>query len=246
LSASQYLQAVRDITHHIEETQLDSIGRAADIVIESITHGGVVYCAEIGHGNQYDFLNRAGGLAAVQHFSYSYNVNSPTPACLANRPREEMIEVDLENARHAVRTSNLRKGDVLIVSSVSGKGRNPIELALAARQIGVQVIGLTSVEYTSQVISSHTSGKRLIEVVDIAIDIGAPYGDAVIEMAGFDQKVMPISGVSMICIGWMLWGTVMERMAASGNPPTVYTSVNREGGQAFYETSRKQYEDRGY
>jgi len=81
------------------------------------------------------------------------------------------------------------------------------------------------------------------------VEIEADAADAaviVVTDAVFDQKVMPISGVSMICIGWMLWGTVMERMAASGNPPTVYTSVNREGGQAFYETSRKQYEDRGY
>jgi len=246
LSAIQYLEEVRNITRHIESTQTENIGAAADLIIDALTHKGVVYCAEIGHGNQYDFLNRAGGLAAVQHFKYSISIDAQTPPNLAGRPREEPIEVDLENARYAVRTSNLRRGDVLIVSSVSGKGRNPIQLAISARELGVRVIGLTSMAYTSQVESSHPSGKRLFEVVDIAIDIGAPYGDATVDIPGIDHKVMPISGVSMLCIGWMMWGTVMERMSAAGDPPTTYMSVNREGGQEFYNACRKVYEERGY
>lgn len=246
MSALSYLEEVRRITRHLEETQMDAIGRAADAVRNAITHGGVVYCTEIGHGNQYDFLNRAGGLAAVQHFTFSNTVNAPTPACLADRPRAEEIEVDLERIRFSVKTSNLRKGDVLLVSSVSGKGRTPIELALCARAMGVTVIGLTSMEYTKQVKSSHPSGKNLFEVVDIAIDNGAPYGDAVVTMPGYDYKVMPISGVSMLVIGWLIWGTVMERMAAAGDPPTVFMSVNREGGQEFYNKSRAIYDERGY
>jgi len=246
LNAFSYLEAVRGITHHIEDTQHQPIEQAAQLVIDALTHGGIVYCAEIGHGNQFDFLNRAGGLAAVQPFSFHVGVNSPTPPNLANRPRPEPVETDLEAARYAVRNSNLRAGDVLMVSSVSGKGRTPIELALAAREIGVKTIGLTSLAYTAKVKSSHPSGQKLLDAVDVAIDIGAPYGDAVVDLPGFDHKVMPISGVAMLCIGWLIWGTVMERMAAAGDPPTVYMSINRAGGPEFYQECRKRYDEKGY
>ena len=83
MSAFQYLEVVRDITRHIENTQTENIGAAADLIVDALTHKGVVYCAEIGHGNQYDFLNRAGGLAAVQHFQYTMSVN----AQIAPQPR---------------------------------------------------------------------------------------------------------------------------------------------------------------
>jgi hypothetical protein len=43
----------------------------------------------------------------------------------------------------------------------------------------------------------------------------------------------------------MLWARVTEQMAAAGTPPTVFMSVNRPGGQAFYEKSVAEFNRRG-
>ena len=104
----RYLAAVRDILEKSEKTQLDAIDQAADLVVKSLSNGGVVYCSEIGHGNQGDFINRAGGLLAVQPFSFSVSTHSPVPDCLANRPRPEPFNAEYETVRLALRVGNVR------------------------------------------------------------------------------------------------------------------------------------------
>ncbi len=156
------------------------------------------------------------------------------------------MEVDLETVRFALRASELRAGDVLVLGSVSGRNRGPVELAMAAREAGARVIGITSLDYTAQVQSAHPSGKKLCDVVDVVIDNGAPYGDAAVDIDGFDFKLLPVSGVGATVAGWMLWGRVMEKMAEAGDPPSVYISVNREGGQQHYEKTKADYNKRGY
>ncbi len=242
----KYLEAVRQVLSHLEQTQLPAVERAADLVVEALSHGGAIFCSEIGHGGQGDFINRAGGLLAVQPFSCNLNISDRVPKCLQNRPQAENVERDLETIRLSVRVSNLRAGDVILISSVSGKNRGPIELALACREKGVKTVGFSSMEYTQKVTSLHPSGKKLFEVVDVAVDIGAPYGDAAVDIPGYDYKLLPVSGISMGVIGHMIFGRAMEKMAAAGNPPTVFMSFNREGGPEAHKKSVEQYETRGY
>lgn len=242
----KYLQAVRSILDHLESTQSESIDRGASLVAHALMNGGVVYCHEIGHANQHDFLNRAGGLAAIQAFSFSFTVSDPTPECLKDRPGGLGIERDLEAARLAVRSGNLRAGDVLLLGSVSGKNRVPVEIALTCREIGVKVVAFTSLKYTAQVESLHPSGKKLCDAADVVIDNGAPYGDAACDIPGLDVPALPVSGVAAIVAGWLIWEAAIEKMVAAGTPPTVFVSVNREGGPEFYRQMREQYEKRGY
>jgi uncharacterized phosphosugar-binding protein len=241
-----YLDAVRGVLNHLERTQLPAIERAADLAIAALTQGGMVRCAAIGHGNEQDFLNRAGGLAALQPFSAALTINDPAPDCLKNRTASPPVDKDLETIRLAVRAGNLRAGDVILVGSVSGRSRGPVELALACQAAGVKVIALTSLAYSARAIPQHPSGNKLAEVADVVIDNGAPYGDAAVAIPGMPEKALPVSGVAMIVAGWMIWGRVMEKMAAAGNPPTTYISVNRDDGQAHYARSRAQVNRRGY
>jgi uncharacterized phosphosugar-binding protein len=246
MTAFRYCEAVRDVLHHLESTQAEAIANAAELVVHALRHQGAVFCSEIGHGIQGDFLNRAGGLAALQPLTFGLNVHDPVAQCLANRPRPEAVDREIETVRVAIRTGNLRAGDVVVIGSVSGRNVRPVEIALACRQIGVHTIGLTSLTYTANVASLHPSGKRLCEAVDVVVDIGAPYGDAAVSVPGLDVPVMPVSGVGFAVAGWMIWEKVMERMAAEGDPPTVFLSVNREGGQEYYERARRQFNERGY
>ena len=68
---ARYTTAVRSVIDFLETQQAASIAAAADLVVSALGQGGTVSCSEIGHGIQGDFLGRAGGLFAVQAFSYS-------------------------------------------------------------------------------------------------------------------------------------------------------------------------------
>lgn len=257
-----YPEAVRAVLTHLETTQVQNIECAAAMVIRALREGGAVFCSEVGHGIQGDFLNRAGGLAALQPLTFGFSLHDPVAACRADRPRQDdpnqarsagvpagradLPNREIEVVRLALRSGNLRSGDVVIVGSVSGRNVRPVEIALTCREIGAHTIGLTSLAYTREVTSLHPSGKRLCDAADVVVDIGAPYGDAAVAIPGMDVQVLPVSGVGFSVAGWMIWERVMAQMAGEGDPPTVFMSVNREGGQAYYENARRRYNERGY
>ncbi|NUQ70718.1 MAG: sugar isomerase domain-containing protein [Chthonomonadales bacterium] len=243
---SPYGRAVRKLLDDIESSQSDAIGRAADLAIHALTHRGALFCAEIGHGIQGDFLNRAGGLAALHQFGHAFSVQDTVAACLSDRETTARVHREVEAIRLAVTASNLREGDVVYMGSVSGRNVQPVALALACREVGVRTVGLTSFAYSAETTSLHPSGLRLREAVDVAVDICAPYGDAGVEIDGIDTAVLPLSGIAFSFTGWLIWEQVMVRMAAAGTPPTVFMSVNRSGGKEFYEAARKRFDDQGY
>ncbi len=246
MTSLDYVRAVRRVLDHLESTQLAAIEQAAALVLHALTHRGTVFVDAIGHGNEGDFLNRAGGLAAVKRFSWGLSVSAPMPDCLRGERASGVGTADAEAVRLALRRGNVRAGDVMVVSSVSGKTVRPIELALACRESGVRVVGMTSLAYTRRIDALHPSGKKLCDVVDVVIDIGAPFGDAAVSVPGYECDVLPVSGVGMIVSGWMLWGRVMEEMSAAGDPATVFMSVNRPGGKEFHERALAEYNRKGY
>ena len=238
----QYLEVVRGVLTHLEQSQLQAVDRAAGLVADALMRRNAVYCAEIGHGIQGDFVHRAGGLSGVQLFNFSLELSEKAPRVLDRRDPDR----DLETVRFAVKRSNLREGDVLMLGSVSGRNRVPVELALACREKGVKTIGLTSLDYTARVESAHPSGKKLCDAVDVVIDNGAPYGDAAVAIPGYANKLLPVSGVSSAVIGHMIFGAAMEKMAAAGKPATVFQSVNRPTGLEDLKQAEEQYNERGY
>lgn len=245
-AAHGYLQAVRRILEHIETTQLPAVERAAELVATSLLNGGAIFCGDVGHGNEGDFLNRAGGLAALQKFSFGLHLHEPIARCLADRPREEPFDREAETVRFALRASQLRRGDVLVLSSVSGKNVRPIELALACAEAGIHTLGLTSLPYTAQVTSLHPSGRKLCDVVSVLLDIGAPYGDAAVTIPGYEIDLLPVSGVSQIVLGHCVWGRAAELAAERGTPLSVFMSLNRDDGRAWYDANMARYQEKGY
>ncbi len=242
----RYVSAIRGILDHLEQTQLDAIERAASLTADSVLSGGVVFCAGVGHSIDHDYLNRAGGPAFLQPLTFHLSVNSPVPGCRKELQPAPVGDKEAETIRTAIRSSNLRKGDIVVIGSVSGRNIRPVEIALQCQELGAKVIGLTSLTYTASVTSLHASGKKLAEVCDVVIDNGAPYGDAAVSIPGYDIDLLPVSGVSMDVAGWMLWGRAMEMMAERGTPASVFMSLNREGGQAYYDQSMARYQSNGY
>jgi len=79
-----------------------------------------------------------------------------------------------------VEKSNMLPGDVLLVGSVSGINILPVQMAMDAQKLGLTVIGLTAVEYSSKLEPRHPSGKRLFEACDIVLDNCSNVGDTLV------------------------------------------------------------------
>ena len=244
--AKNYLDTIHNLLDRLGDEQMQNITEAGGMIADSWASGGAVFITDMGHGTAQEMTNRAGGLMALRRFGFGMNLDNPIANCQQNRAREEALEADLEHVRTAVRTSQLRPGDVVLAGSVSGKNRWPIELAIQCREIGVKVIVLTALEYTAEVKSLHPSGKKLADVGDLVVDICAPYGDASQEIEGLPCKVMPVSGIGFIACLWMICGTAIETMLAKGLRPHVYTSHNRDGGPEFNEKELAEYNETGY
>lgn len=243
--ARRYLDTIHNLLDRIGGEQIANIEKAGEIIAECWASGGAVFITDMGHGTTQEMTNRAGGLMALRRFGFGMHLDNPVAECQQNRQRAEAIEADLEHIRTAVRTSQIRAGDVILVGSVSGRNRMPIELAMECRRIGAKVIVLTSLEYTANIASAHPSGKKLAEAGDLVIDICAPYGDASLEVEGLPVKALPVSGLAFIAILWMICGEAIEKSLARGIRPHVYMSANRPDGPAFNEKELAEYNKTG-
>jgi uncharacterized phosphosugar-binding protein len=85
---------------------------------------------------------------------------------------------------------------------------------------------------------------RLMDVVDVAIDSHAPYGDAGLEIAGVPSKVCPLSSAAGITIVNAMVAETIEQIIALGGTPPVRISRNTPGGAEHNQQYRQRYGDR--
>jgi len=96
--------------------------------------------------------------------------------------------------------------------------------------MGVKTIGITAMDYSRNVTSRHSSGKRLFELADLVIDNCSPLGDAAVEFEGFAQRSGPLSSVLGLTVVNCIVCEVIEQLLAKGIIPPVFISANVEGG----------------
>ena len=130
----------------------------------------------------------------------------------------------------------LNEGDVLFVSSVSGRTKSVVDQAWAAMEKGVIVIALTSMTYATQVDPVHESGKKLYEFVTLALDNCAPAAEAMLEVEGIEAYYAASSGISSDYIMWSLTSVCVEKMLADGFTPGILKSANFPGGNDYNKT----------
>ena len=142
---------------------------------------------------------------------------------------------------------SLKAGDVLIVSSVSGRTKSVVDLTVAAVEKGVKVIAFTSMEYAVQVDPVHESGKKLHEMVTLALDNCAPPAEAMLNVEGIEAHFAACSGIASAYIMWSITSAAVEKMLADGYTPGILKSDNFPGGRDYNKTViEPNYEKYGY
>jgi uncharacterized phosphosugar-binding protein len=142
----------------------------------------------------------------------------------------------------------IEKGDVLIICNVNGINPMTIEAALEAKKNGIYTIGVTSLEFASNVPSGvpqrHSSNKNLHDIVDLYIDAHVPVGDALVEIESLPVPVGPGSTYPMILIVNSVVLRAIELCVEDGIIPPVLKSANVAGGIKYNEKFIKIYKNR--
>jgi uncharacterized phosphosugar-binding protein len=241
-----YLGEIRSLLDKIQTTQADSIAKAADMVVDAVSHGGAVHVMDTGHMLMHELFGRTGGLMMLRPVNINMDVQNPGPARAGKVKPKVYLDQVPGLPQFVLDRSDIFAGDVLIIGSVSGRNTLPVGLALLARAKGIRVIALTSVAYSATLQGEHPSGKRLFEVADVVLDNCGVLGDAALDIDGIDAKVGPTSGIAAAAIMWALEMEIMERMAQRGMKPSVWLSNHMPGAGEFNRRAREECDRRGY
>lgn len=227
MSAQASFRAAIDALETVAETQQEAIGQAAGMLCAAVTDGRSIFSFGASHSFilTEELVYRTGGLMLVNPiFPQGMNL-SVRPVTLTSR-LERIPGLGAE----LLAASPAKRGDVLLLTSTSGRNAVVIDMALAARDAGIATIGITSMAYTRSVTSRHPSGKKLVDLCDVVIDNGAPAGDASVEVPGFAQRVSPLSTVTGCAIVNAIVAEVVARLVEKGVTPPVFVSANLDGG----------------
>ena len=235
----RYFNNLSELLSRVRSTQSEALEAAAQRIAEAIREGHLLYTFGTGHGHllALEVFYRAGGLAPVCPMLDEKLMLHVSAAGSTLEERDETWVSRLLD-RYAPGA-----GDVLIISSNSGRNAVPVLLAEAARRRGVFVIALTSLAHSSSVSGRNPLGLRLFETADLVLDNGGIPGDAAI---GFPDHsfVGPTSTAVGAAMLQAIVCRVKEIALAEGFPADFYVSSNVDGGDEINDRLIEKYRDR--
>ena len=233
-----YIEKLKDILERIAGEQSENILRAASAVADSIQNGGVIHTFGTGHSHiiAEEAFFRAGGIAAINP------ILDERLVFLKGALESTRAERESGLAKSLLAKEDVRACDVAIVISNSGRNAVPVEMALEMKSRDVFLIAITSIEQSRNSEPRHTSGKRLFEIADVAIDNCVPSGDALMSLLGLSSKIAPSSTVAGAAIVHSVMLEAVSELLKRGITPPVLESANLDGTTA--ETLRNAL--RGY
>jgi uncharacterized phosphosugar-binding protein len=225
-ASGRYLVGAASIIQRIEATQLDAIDRAAEICAHSIGSGGLVHAFGTGHSRipVEELFPRHGSFPGF-HPIVELSLTNHTQIVGANGQRQAMWLEKVEGFGEVIlRNFNFGSDDAFIIFSNSGVNAVVVDVALGARERGMPVIAVVSFDHCGKSASRHSSGKKLIDLADVAIDNCTPAGDAMVTIDGLDDPVGPGSTIGFAAVANAIKAQTAELLVAMDRPPLILSS----------------------
>lgn len=228
MSALEYLQKAAAILAQIQATQMDAIQAAAQACAESIAAGRAAHVFGSGHSviPTLDLFPRYGGYVGFHPIMDPrlmwFNVTGPGGA-------RELLWLERTEGYIAqvLLSYNLDPRDTMIIYSHGGLNAAPVEMALAAKEKGLTVVGVTSLANRSLNKPTHSSGKALADIADIVIDNCCPPEDALVELEGRPERVGGSSTWAAMAITQAITSETAVRLQKMGKlPERIFVSPN--------------------
>src|SRR5690349_7418347 len=187
----RYFQSLSDRLDHVRRTQAAAIDRAATACAESIARDKLVFTFGTGHGAlpALETFPRTGTIVGFRPIVESTMISFHRVWGDMGARQYRFIHAVEGYGKAILRSHQLDPADTLVLFSHSGVNAVILDIALTAKETGMQVIGVTSVQHSSASPSRHSSGRKLYEVADIVIDTHASLADASIRIDGLQPPV---------------------------------------------------------
>ena len=239
--AKQWLNNARAVMSQIEETQMDNIRKAAEIMADSIEAGRWVHTFGCGHATIpiEEMYPRIGGFVG-------FHPMIELPLTFFTRITGEMgVHQFIFLERVEGYGVEIMKGysfdtrDTMWLFSHTGINNVNIDIALEAKKRGMKVIAYGSAAEAKGKVSRHSTGKTIFEVADLVVDSCAPGGDSSVPLKNHQDKVGPVSTMAFVTCVWMTVTTVAEILADRGVKLFIHPSHNVPGDT----TAKQRLED---
>lgn len=240
--AGEFFDAAIDLLRRVRDEESPSVTAAGSAIADTVQAGGRLFTFGAGHSSlaAQDVVYRAGGLALMNLLG--------VPGTLGVDVRPATLGSALERvtglASAVLEAGPAAAGDVLVIISLSGRNALPVEMAMSARALGLKVIGVTSVAYTQQTASRHSSGTYLKDHCDIVLDSRIAVGDAELTAEGVEAPFAPASTVVTSALMQAMMASAAGELAQRGIEPPLLRSGNVDGGHEWNRRVLAEYSDR--
>jgi uncharacterized phosphosugar-binding protein len=229
--AKQWLENARAVMSKIEDTQMENIRKAAEIMANSIECGRWVHTFGCGHATipVEEMYPRIGGFVG-------FHPMVELPLTFFTRITGEMGVhqfVFLERVEgygvEIMKGYNFDPRDTMWIFSHSGINNVNIDVAIEAKKKGMTVIAYGSAAAAKGKQTRHSSGKTIFDVADLVVDSCAPAEDASVPVKNHQDKLGPLSTMAFVTTVWMTVTTVGEILADRGFKLHIHPSHNVPG-----------------
>jgi uncharacterized phosphosugar-binding protein len=218
---------------HVRDVNRPALARIGELVGPTIARGGVLLTFGSGHSEiiAREIIGRAGGLVCVS------GIQEPTSGAAENVPGFGRLLAE----RHA-RLYGMERGETVIVISNSGRNAAPIDVALFARERGLNVVAITALAMAREVTSRHPSGKMLPDCADVVLDNGGIAGDARLPLPDHSgTRSGPTSTLTGALLLNLVQLEVLQWLADRGHALPVLRSQNTDGGAEHNQALAAKY-----
>jgi uncharacterized phosphosugar-binding protein len=229
MSASAYYQRISDVLAAIDETQKAKLEKAGELLAESLAGRKRAYLFGSGHSviPVMDIFPRYGSFVG---FFPLYDPRLMWHNVVGPGGARELLWLERREGyiQNFLQSFAMGTGDCMIVFSHGGMNAAPIEAALYATERGLKVITVSSLANAAVAKATHSSGKKLSDVADIAIDNCVPPEDALVDL-GYPERVAAGSTMGAVFIAMALVAETAARLTAKGIKPHTFVSPNVPG-----------------
>lgn len=185
----EYLDKIKILIDKLASEQKKQLTEASKLVAEVIKNDAIIHTLGTGHSQMVgmEMFGRASNLGNVNAILDDLVMFS------SGARRSADIEQISGFADIIWKKYIFKKNDVIIIISNSGRNALPIEMAIKAKEEGLKVIAITSLQQSKKYDSRHQSKKKLYQIADLVIDNCVPSGDGVIHIE--DKLIGPASSV---------------------------------------------------
>lgn len=233
----EYYGVIKDQLEAQFEQEGANIEKAAEYCAASVSAGRVIHVFGCGHSQMFamEVFYRAGGLVPVNALLIPHLALFPKAKLSTLQERVEGF------ADRYLRLEDVDARDTMIIASISGRNAAVVDMALEAHRIGMKVVALVSKKFAGSTTSRHSSGKNLMDVADVVIDVKCVSGDAALEIDGLEPHFCGTSTVLGMSIMESIIAQTVENCMKAGYVPPVYVSSNLDKGDAINDEHIKNY-----